>query len=72
MLKNIRKNLWFISAFVSKYKYLIIVGIILSIVLGLIITKIQKILPGLSNTDIHIGLVGRTQPATYPNKSQGS
>jgi len=68
MLKNIRKNLWFISAFVSKYKYLIIVGIILSIVLGLIITKIQKILPGLSNTDIHIGLVGQYSANNLPKQ----
>ena len=68
MIKNIRKNLWFVSAFASKYKYLIIVGVILSIVLGLILNKIQKVLPGLSNKDIHIGLVGQHSVTNLPTQ----
>lgn len=68
MIKSIRKNLWFISAFASKYKYLIVVGVILSIVLGLILSKIQKVLPGLSNKDIHIGLVGRHSVTNLPTQ----
>jgi peptide/nickel transport system substrate-binding protein len=66
MIKNIRKNLWFISAFTAKYKYLIITGVVLSVVLGLILTKIQKILPGLSNKDVHIGLVGQHSVTNLP------
>ena len=68
MLKNIRKNLWLISAFVSKYKYLIIVGTILSAVLGLAVTKLKKMLPGLSNKDIHIGLVGQYSVTNLPKQ----
>ena len=66
MIKNIRKNLWFISAFASKYKYLIIVGLALSAVLGLILNKVQKILPGLSSKGIHIGLVGQHSINSLP------
>ncbi len=68
MLKKLRKNLWFISAFVSKYKYLIIAGIILSTALGLAITKVQKLLPGLSNKDVHIGLVGQYSANNLPKQ----
>lgn len=66
MIKNIRKNLWFISAFVSKYKYLIVVSIVLSVILGLILNKVQKILPGTSNKDLHIGLVGQYSVTNLP------
>lgn len=66
MIKNLRKNLWFISAFTSKYKYLIVAGVVLSVVLGLILSKVQKILPGISNNDIHIGLVGQHSVTNLP------
>ena len=68
MIKNIRKNLWFISAFASKYKYLIIVGLVFSVVLGLVLNKVQKILPGLSNKDIHVGLVGQYSVTNLPTE----
>ena len=66
MIKNIRKNLWYISAYVAKYKYLIVVGLVLSVILGFVISKVQKILPGLSNKDIHIGLVGQYSATNLP------
>ena len=68
MIKNLRKNLWFISAFTAKYKYLIIVGVVLSAVLGLVLNKVQKILPGLSNKDVHIGLVGQHSVTNLPTQ----
>jgi peptide/nickel transport system substrate-binding protein len=66
MLKNIRKNLWFISAFVSKYKHLIIIGIVVSIFLGLTIKRLQRLIPGTSNKNIYLGLVGQYSANNLP------
>lgn len=68
MIKNIRKNFWFIGIFTSKYKYLIITGVTFSLILGLLLTRLQKILPGLSNQDFHIGLVGQYSASNLPLK----
>ncbi len=66
MLKTIRKPLWFISAFSKKYKHLIIIGIIISIIFGIILNKLQTYLPNKINRDIHLGLIGQYSTTNLP------